>query len=1789
MSKETTYSSIQNPYDNNLQRSSNSSDAVSVGDSSSGSSDGGSSGGSNSGTTVSNAAAETSSNTATIIGDSLSDLYLETWIKSRNYQPKVQGILIDGRTGYFEAQKAVITGDITAETGYIGGTTGWTIAAGSISSINGSNTTTLSSGGTNAFIAGPTILPTITISHAGVLTATGAVISGTLTATAGFIGGWTINTTSITDTAGTVGLSSAITVGDDIRFWAGHATPASAPFKVTEAGVLTATSGTIGGWTLGSTSLTGTGVTLSSTGDAYLAIGTTPPTGVSTGTGIFINKTGLFGLNANTQNFKIDATNGNITSIAGTIGGWTISATALSTGTFDTLNTMYFGSSGLSLSDVFKVTAAGALTATSATITGAITATSGTIGSFTIGTYLYTGTKTAYNDTNAGVHLGSDGIGIANNLFTVSSAGVITAVSGTIGGCTLGTTSIGSTAFVSGSAGWNISNAGTAEFENIIARGEFRTAVFVKDEIHATGGSLIILSASTLKADFTSVTTPTTSTLDLTDPPSGHAQLFSVNDIIRIKDGSGKDNWLKVTVASDQTTFYRYTVDKQSGTNGTFTAGTAVVNYKQSADGHILLTSDATSSPYIDIALNGATPWTASTLDTKVRLGWLQGITDADVGLATTDIWGLYSDNVYLKGVIVANTGYIGGTTGWAIAAGSISSVNGGNTTTMASGGSNAYIAGTTGSPQFIVTHAGALTATSASITGSVTATSGSIGSFTIGTYLYTGTKTAYNDTNAGIHLGSDGIGIGNNIFTVSSVGALIATSATITGAITATSGAIGGWTVDSTSIKDTAGLVGMSSAITIGDDIRFWAGHATPASAPFKVTEAGALTATSGSIGGWTLGATALTSGTGATTVGVDSGGTNPAFYAGSATPGSAPFRVTQAGALTASSATITGALTTSAGSSLDGQYLTTASVASTSANLALRGWTFTGIFSSSDSDTVAWTAGTFTASDGTAYSILLGNTGNMVVLTYIYLDIAVSTTILQTTTTAATAIGNGKVLIAIAQNQTSRATFQVFGGSGGNNLLVDNLVANSASTNEFISNTAQIANLIVTDAKINTLGVAKLTAGTINSQSIVLGITGGAGDVEIRAGIATGDFANAGAASGFIIGLDDSDSDKPKFYFGTPTSYIKYDGTTVDIVGTLTATVGSIGGWSISSTAIYFDGATDALSAGMAIADFPFYAGKKYADRATAPFRITPAGALTATSATITGALTTSAGSSIDGQYLASGSVASVSANLALRGWTQTCVFSSTDLNTVSWGAGVLTASDGTAYNIGIGNTGDMSARTYIYLDIAVSTIAYQTTTTAATAIGNGKVLVAVAENSTSVAEFQVFGGIGGIKLLVDDIAANSASTNEFVANTANISNAIITDAKIADLAVSKLTAGTITSKAITLAVSAGTGDAKMQAGMTDFGDTTNSGFIIGIDDSDGDKGKLYLGNGADTSKLMYYDGTDLIVNDSIITNEDKYGDGSDGDVTISAGTTTLTSDMYCNDLLSEDGSILNPAGYRMFIKGTWTRNGTGKIACNGNAGSAGTDRTDGGAGGAGGAALADAYLKGSLIGAAGGAAGAANTNGTAGVAGSNLTNSLGVNGVAGGAGGDVKTPGSTGGGGGAAGTVTSQQEVHQATDLILNIDFYNVASFVKFTSSASSGGGGGGGNANNNNNPGAGGGAGSSGRIVLVCVRKIVDNGSGVLISANGGAGGRGGAANSGQAGEGQGAGGGGGGGSGGVVILIYSSKIGSGTFVATGGAGGAGGIADSDSTGPANAGQQGDAGTDGLTGTVIQLQI
>lgn len=469
---------------------------------------------------------------------------------------------------------------------------------------------------------------------------------------------------------------------------------------------------------------------------------------------------------------------------------------------------------------------------------------------------------------------------------------------------------------------------------------------------------------------------------------------------------------------------------------------------------------------------------------------------------------------------------------------------------------------------------------------------------------------------------------------------------------------------------------------------------------------------------------------------------------------------------------------LTANAGSSIATTYLS-GIVGLSNTNISAQGWTNTCVFSATDYRVVAWATGVITTAAGTSYNITGANTGNMSASTsyYIYLDIAVSTTLLQVTTTATTAVGSGKILVATAYanaDTTSKAQYQVYGGAGGVRLFVDNISANSASTNEFISNSAQIANLVVTDAKINDLAVSKLTAGTITSKAITLAVSAGTGDSKIQAGKT--DFTNT--ENGFILGIDDSDSDKAKFYIGDATTYLNWDGTGL----------------------------------------------------------------------TINGSITTTAGSSISTGYL-SGTIAQTNLNVADRGWVQTCVFSVTDTDTVAWGIGTLTSADGTAYSIGAGNTGNMSAKTYIYLDTAVSTTAYQTTTTATTAVGAGKVLVAIAQNNTTEATFQVMQGQGGQNIDASSIVAGSITANEIAAST-------ITAGKMSISTLSSIVAnlGSITAGNMTVDTSG-----YIRGGQTAY--NTGTGWWLGYDTS---AYKFSIGN--PSAQSMTWDGTNLSINGSI-----------------------------------------------------------------------------------------------------------------------------------------------------------------------------------------------------------------------------------------------------------------------------------------------------------------------------------
>ena len=317
--------------------------------------------------------------------------------------------------------------------------------------------------------------------------------------------------------------------------------------------------------------------------------------------------------------------------------------------------------------------------------------------------------------------------------------------------------------------------------------------------------------------------------------------------------------------------------------------------------------------------------------------------------------------------------------------------------------------------------------------------------------------------------------------------------------------------------------------------------------------------------------------------------------------------------------------------------------------------------------------------------------------------------------------------------------------------------------------------------------------------------------------------------------------------------------------------------------------------------------------------------------------------------------------------------------------------------------------------------------------------------------------------------------------------------------------------------------------------------------------------------------------IINGSSVLNQDVFGDGSDGDVIISADT-SLTRDMYYDDLTVNTTKTLTTNGFKVFVKGTLNTIGTGKIASNGNAGGNGATATSD-PGGAGGAAGTIAYSTGTLpiplVGKGGGAGGAATggvNNGVVGVAGTNQAKALGnTDAVAGGRGADSN---GTGGAGGAAGTKTGSI-LSTPRSLIAAYNLFDLSSgtITQFGVAPSGGGGGGGGYTATNSGGGAGGGgSGSSGGVVWIAARFVAN----ITAQAIGGDGGAGGSAD--YVGVDGGGGGGGAGGNGGAIIFLYSKLTASSLSVA-GGAGGAGGTGN----------VAGTAGTAGNVGVTISLQI
>jgi len=244
---------------------------------------------------------------------------------------------------------------------------------------------------------------------------------------------------------------------------------------------------------------------------------------------------------------------------------------------------------------------------------------------------------------------------------------------------------IGTSTFASGfvGTGWKMSKSGNEynfETNNMLIRGTLSVYELLIQQVRATNGAIFVSSAAKVESSSGLSASDDDGTITFEDPSNNNLCPFAANDLImmqRVNPGAlvaknaagGATNVIKKLVYKVASVSGKTVTVENGGYNNTSSPSEGddfvrIGNTSNSArQGIIYLTSDDSNSPYIDIKsdIDSYSDWTGST--PKVRLGKLDGITDSDAGLdgSQSELYGLYSDTVRLKGHIHATSGKIGG------------------------------------------------------------------------------------------------------------------------------------------------------------------------------------------------------------------------------------------------------------------------------------------------------------------------------------------------------------------------------------------------------------------------------------------------------------------------------------------------------------------------------------------------------------------------------------------------------------------------------------------------------------------------------------------------------------------------------------------------------------------------------------------------------------------------------------------------------------------------------------------------------------------------------------------------------------------------------------------------------------------------------------------------------------------------------------------------------------------------------------------------------------------------
>ena len=532
-------------------------------------------------------------------------------------------------------------------------------------------------GSVNQFISGANGQIEISSSNFHLSAGGNVNMSGTITATAGNIGGFSITSNAISSSNNTLilrGNTGQIT-GSNVLF----------------------TGGKIAGFTLSND-------TLSNANNFFIS-------GSATGNQFFISSS-KFNVKANGDVTASSAlfsgsvsVTGNINATTGNIGGFAITQNAITGSGVLISGSATTGTQFFISASKFNVKGNGDVTGSSVLFTG------GNIGSFTLTNNALSG----LNSSGATTFLISSSVDTSNlstaffissSKFNVRQDGTISGSQvlfdgGKVGGFTIDSSKISGTNIVIDSAGsiqtsdyasdlkgWKISAAdnGFAEFENAKIRGTLSTAVFEKQSVNAVGGQLYVANSTVLTgssaagASTTGQYTATQTTMsveNVTGFETGEiltAKKFSgtgfateylyVNSASR--DGVGDTNLtgrLYVTRAyGNGLTGNSSSLGESPSTAQSYSGSQVIVSTGKLGTGFIRINANPndTATPYIDIVERTGSGIYDVAL--KARLGDLSGLAGSSYVFGKSSPgFGLATDNVFLQGGIIANTGSIGG------------------------------------------------------------------------------------------------------------------------------------------------------------------------------------------------------------------------------------------------------------------------------------------------------------------------------------------------------------------------------------------------------------------------------------------------------------------------------------------------------------------------------------------------------------------------------------------------------------------------------------------------------------------------------------------------------------------------------------------------------------------------------------------------------------------------------------------------------------------------------------------------------------------------------------------------------------------------------------------------------------------------------------------------------------------------------------------------------------------------------------------------------------------------